>query len=136
MKYSTLFFILVISGCQEEVSTSFANQDEITGNWLVIEETDKSSNIRHHSASGVITTWNGLSYIGALKIKEDGFVKINSYDGTYSTGIPDGTWTINQRTNIITFNIDTFSKDFKIWKEDRFLYLESATHLLKHEVIE
>ena len=143
MKYIILAIALIIFGCQEDKSVTPLDQTQMLGNWLVIEETSKSNNSTISADdNGIITTWDGLTYIGALKISDDQSIKLNSFDGSYNSNQIEGTWVINKHSSTITFTISipnpsiSFSKDFRIWVEDGFLFLESSTHLIKHRAID
>lgn len=134
MKYFFLLLTLCLLSCQDEPLPG-VDQDTILGNWLVVRETDKSANMTKEDEGGIVTTWSGVTYISAIKIKEGGSVKINKFDNSYTTTDTEGTWKMSATENRITFDIQSFTKDFSIRREGEFLVLESPTHIIWHKTM-
>lgn len=129
------FFLLLLSAisCQDDPVETI-DTESIFGNWRVVKEVDKVYQVTREGDDGITTTWNGLTYIGSIKITETGSVKINSFDHSYANGI-EGTWTLHQDQSHITFAIQSFTKEFSIRRENDLLVFESPTHIIYHRLI-
>lgn len=134
MRYSLVFLLLFLFNCQDESVTPI-DPESILGNWLVIQELDKATQTTRSQDGGLITTWNGASYIGAIKIMDSGTVKVNKYDGSYLSTDIEGTWTIDKSKNVITFKLQSFTKEFSIRKENDLLIFDSPSLTLWHKLI-